>query len=117
MFNRLMFLVSLVAIIVILAMINFTTPTSVGPLGVLVFFIMIYIIVFGIVNLLVGLFAKASGKKQGKRKDRYLAAMISFGPIMLLLVQSFGSLNLVTGVMIVVFVLLGCFVIKKRVQI
>ena len=115
MFNRLMFLLSLVAIIVILAMINFTTPTGVGPLGVLVFFVMVYIIVFGIVNFVVGLFSKASGKKQGRRKDRYYAAMISFGPIMLLLVQSFGSLNIITGAMVVFFVALGCFVIYKRV--
>ena len=115
MFNRLMFLFSLVAVIVILAMINFTTPTSVGPLGVLVFFVMVYVIVFGIVNLLVGLFSKASGNKQGKRKERYYAAMISFGPIMLLLVQSFGSLNIITGAGVVFFVALGCFVIKKRV--
>ena len=86
MFNRLMFLFSLVAVIVI-----------------------------GIVNLLVGLFSKASGNKQGKRKERYYAAMISFGPIMLLLVQSFGSLNIITGAGVVFFVALGCFVIKKRV--
>jgi len=115
MFNRLMFLFSLVAVVVILAMMNFTTPTDVGPLGVLVFFVMVYVIVFGIVNLLVGLFSKASGKKQGKRKDRYFAAMISFGPIMLLLVQSFGSLNIITGAGVIFFVALGCFVIKKRV--
>ena len=115
MFNRLMFLFSLVAIIVILAMLNFTTPTGVGPLGVLVFFIMVYIIVFGIVNFLVELFSKAAGKKQGKRKGRYYAAMISFGPIMLLLVQSFGSLNIITGAMVIFFIALGCFVIYKRV--
>ena len=115
MFNRLMFLFSLVAVIVILAMINFTTPTSVGPLGVLVFFIMIYVVVFAIVNFLVSLFSKVSEKKGGQRKERYLAAMISFGPIMLLLVQSVGSLNIFTGVGVLFFVALGCFVIKKRV--
>ena len=114
MFNRLMFLFSLVAIAVILAMINFTTPTGVGPLGVLVFFIMIYVVIYGIVNLIVGLFMKAGGKKHGRNKGRYYAAMISFGPIMLLLVQSFGSLNLITAAMTVIFVILGCFVINKR---
>ena len=114
MFNRLTFLFSLVAVIVILAMINFTTPTSVGPLGVLVFFVMIYVVLYGITNLIVGLFMRANGKKVNLRKGRYLSAMISFGPIMLLLVQSFGSLNLVTAAMVVVFVGLGCFVINKR---
>ena len=114
MFNRLMMLVSLVAVIIILAMINLTTPTSVGPLGVLVFFTMIYLTIYGVVNLIVAAFMKASDKKFGGKKNRYYAAMISFGPIMLLLVQSFGSLSVVTFAMTAVFVMLGCFVINKR---
>lgn len=114
MFNRLMLLLSLVSVIVILMMINFTTPTGVGPLGVLVFFVMLYIVIFGVVNGLVALFMRTMGKKQGSQKNRYYAAMISFGPIMVLLVQSFGSLNLVTVTGIVAFVALGCFVISKR---
>lgn len=113
MFNRLTLVLSFVAVVVILAMVNFTTPTGVGPLGVLVFFMMVYVVVYGITNLIVGLFMKASGNRQ--IKGRYYAAMISFGPIMLLLIQSFGSLNLLTAVMVAVFVFLGCFVIKKRV--
>ncbi len=113
MFNRLTLVLSFVAVVVILAMINFTTPTGVGPLGVLVFFMMIYVVLYGVINLIVQLFMKAGGKKQ--LKSRYYAAMISFGPIMLLLVQSFGSLNIITALMIGVFIFLGCFVIKKRI--
>lgn len=114
MFNRLMILASLVAVIVILAMINLTTPTSVGPLGVLVFFTMVYVVIFGIVNLIVFGIHKAAGSKKSERKIRYNAAMIAFGPVMLLLVQSFGSLNIATIAMVIVFVGLGCFVINKR---
>ena len=109
-----MILLSLVAVIIILAMINLTTPTSVGPLGVLVFFTMIYITIFGVVNLFVELFMKAKEKKGGERKNRYYAATISFGPIMLLLVQSFGSLSVATAAGVFAFVMLGCFVISKR---
>lgn len=114
MFNRLMLLLSLLAVIIILAMINLTTPTSVGPLGVLVFFTMIYIVIYGVVNLIVVAFMKANGKKGGEKKNRYYSAMISFGPIMLLLIQSFGSLSVITVAMVMVFVALGCFVINKR---
>lgn len=109
-----MILLSLVSVIVILAMINLTTPTGVGPLGVLVFFTMVYIAIYGVINLLVVAFMKASGRKNEEKKCRFYAAMISFGPIMLLLIQSFGSLNVVTLLMVLVFVLLGCFVINKR---
>lgn len=114
MFNRMMLLFSLVSIIVILVMMNFTTPTSVGPLGVLVFLTMLYVLVFGIVNGLVAVFMKAAGKNRDEHKNRIYAAIISFGPIMLLLVQSFGSLNILTALGVVVVVALGCFVVAKR---
>ena len=114
MFNRLMILFSLIAVIIILAMINLTTPTSVGPLGVLVFFTMIYLAIYGVINLIVVAFMRANGKKSGGRKNHYYAAMISFGPIMLLLIQSFGSFSVITVTMTVIFVMLGCFVISRR---
>ncbi len=38
MVNRIILISSLVAIVIILVMLNFTTPASIGPLGVLVFF-------------------------------------------------------------------------------
>ncbi len=114
MFNRLSVLFSLVAVIVILVMISFTTPSSVGPLGVLVFFTMIYTIAFGIANLVVAAFLKAAEKTRSVRKGHYMAATIAFGPIMLLLVKSFGALSVATILMVVAFVVLGCFLIEKR---
>ena len=114
MFNRLISLISLVAIVIILAMMNLTTPTEVGPLGVLVFFVMVYLVVLGVVNLLVMFFRRMMGYKERTRKENYFAAMIAFGPVMLLLIQSFGVLNIATVAMATLFVILGCFVISKR---
>ena len=48
MFNRMILLSSLVATMIILVMMNFTTPTSIGPLGVLVIFTMFYVVSFGL---------------------------------------------------------------------
>ncbi|MBR2544099.1 hypothetical protein IKD57_00425 [Candidatus Saccharibacteria bacterium] len=114
MFNRIMLLLSLVAVIIILVMMNFTTPTSVGPLGVLVFLVTVYLVIFGVVNLAVTLILKAAGRERSMIRGRYYAATISFGPIMLLLVQSFGSLNILTVFGVAVVIMLGCFVISKR---
>lgn len=114
MFNRLMILVSLIAVIIILAMINLTTPTGVGPLGVLVFFTMVYLVVLGVTNLLVIGFRKMMGYKERTQKEHLYAATIAFGPVMLLLIQSFGVLNIATVAMTIVFIVLGCFVVSKR---
>ena len=115
MVNRLIILFSLVALIVIMVMLNLTSPAEIGPLGVLVFFTMIYIVVLGVATGLVALMRRVTGHKNGmRRKDYFFAAVIAFGPIMLLLVQSFGSFSLWTVGLTVMFVVLGCFLVSKR---
>ena len=115
MLNRLIVLASLVAIVVLMIMINLTSPAEIGPLGVLVFFTMVYVVFFGVATGLVNLMRKVIGNRGGmRRKDYFFAAVIAFGPIMLLLVQSFNSLNLWTSGLVVVAVTLGCFLISKR---
>ncbi len=114
MFNRIMLFVSLVFAIVLLAMMNFTTPMEVGPFGVLLFFTTIYVIIFGVFSGLVQIFYKMN-KRQMKRKGYFYAAVLAFAPIMLLLVRSFGNLSLWTATLALIFVGLGCFLIKKTV--
>lgn len=103
---------SLLAAVVLLLMLNFTTPAGVGAFGVLIFFIACYIVVLGISLMLVGVFTKILGKTMGKRSYLY-AAVIAFGPIMLLLVQSLGALNPLTVGIIVLLVFVVCFLINK----
>lgn len=111
--KRLIPVLSLIAAIVLLLMLNFTTPASVGPLGVLVFFLSCYVLVLGIVLMLVKIFMKLGGKKMGHKGYMY-AAVIAFGPIMLLLVRSLGSLSPVTIGMVIMVVCIICFLISKR---
>lgn len=112
MFNRIMLVLSLGLTILLLAMMNFTTPMEVGPLGVLLFFTTIYIIIFGVMCYLVQIFYKLNRKKMG-RKGYVCAAVIAFAPIMLLLVRAFGGLSIWTTVLTGVFVVLTCFVVSK----
>ncbi len=103
---------SLVSAVVILVMLCFTTPTDVGPLGVLVFFGAIYILAFGFCLALAKFFVRIVGKK-ATRKTYLSAAVVAFGPIILLLTQSMGSVSPLTVGLTVVFVFLGCFLIRK----
>lgn len=112
MFNRIMLLISLALVIILLTMMNFTTPMEVGPFGVLLFFTTIYVIVFGIVSWLVQIVYRIN-KKEMNRKGRFYAAVIAFAPIMLLLVRSFGSLSIFTTALVLIFVGLMCFLVKK----
>lgn len=113
--KRLIPVLSLASVVVLLLMLNFTTPTGVGPLGVLVFFVAIYLLMFGIFTLLVKFFGRILGRKPS-RKQYFYSVVLAFGPIMLLLAQSLGSMSFLTIWLMVVFEFLACFLIKKRFQ-
>ena len=113
MVNRLILLLSLVAVVVLIVIMNFFAPMDLGPFGVLLFFTMVYAVVFGVCTGLVGIFAKLNGRAKMRRKDYTYAAMIALGPLMLLMVRSFGSFNYGTVALVAVCVGLGCFVVSK----
>lgn len=114
--KRLVPVMSLIAAVILLVMLNWTTPAGVGPLGVLVFFTTFYILMFGIAFWLVKIATQIMGKRVGRKTALY-AAVVAFGPIMLLLAQSLGTMNPMTIVLAVVFVFLGCLLISKRTQV
>lgn len=116
MLNRFIYLISLVAMVVLLVMMNLTTPAEVGPLGVLVFFTTIYLVMFGIMVGLVSIFRKIAGRRGAMhRKDYAYALALALAPIMLLLAHSIGTVWWLSlgGVIIATALLL--FVISKRV--
>lgn len=108
------------ALLGILAMLNYTSPMEAGVLGVLVFFTMIFILMFGVMVGLIKVFQKILSDKNGrtgkpdKNKTYMYATVAAFGPIMLLMVQAFASVNMFTIALVLIFELLGCFLIHKR---
>lgn len=111
--KRIIPVMSLLAVVILLAMLNFTTPAEIGPLGVLVFFTTFYVFVFGVAVGIVKIFMKLLGRPMG-RKGYLYGVVIAFGPILLMLAQSLGTISLFTVALTVLFVLLGCFLVGKR---
>lgn len=111
--KRLIPVLSLISAVILLVMLNFTTPEGVGPFGVLVFFTTFYILMFGLALVLVRIIAKMTGGQLGQKEYLY-GAVVAFGPIMLMLAQSLGSMSWMTVALTVIFVLLGCFLVNKR---
>lgn len=111
--KHLVSVMSLFAAVILLVMLNFTTPVGVGPFGVLVFFTTFYVLMLGIALALVRFFARVMKLQLGKKEYAY-GAVIAFGPIMLMLAQSMGSMSLVTVGLTVIFMVLGCFLVNKK---
>lgn len=114
--NRFIVFISIIGLAALFIMLNFTSPTEIGPFGVLLFFTTLYVTLFGIISLIMGTFYfMAFNKKSFRSKDYLYAAIMAFGPIMLLMARSFGAINLWTVSLIVLFIILGEFLVAKRV--
>lgn len=113
--NRIIGTISIIGLAAILIMLNFTSPTEIGPFGVLLFFTTLYITLFSIFALILQIFYRLAYKRETFRNKDYLyAAVMAFGPIMLLMARSFGAINLWTISLIIIFIFLGEFLVAKR---
>lgn len=111
--KRLVLVTSLVAAIILMVMMNFTTPLEVGPFGVLVFFTTFYMLMYGVALVLLKILQKILRKDFGRKEGLYVA-VVAFGPIMLMLAQALGTMSWATVGLVAVFVLLACFLISKK---
>lgn len=105
-------ILGLVALILFLTL---TSPTEIGPLGVLVFFTTLYITLFSVFSTIWQVFIRLAFKRgRMLRRDYLCAAVLSFGPIMVMMARSFGAINLWTLSLIIVFLLLAEFLVYKK---
>lgn len=94
---------------------TFTSPTEIGPLGVLVFFTTLYIVIFSVFSLIWQAFGRLAFKKTTMRRKDYLcSAVLAFGPIMVMMARSFNAINLWTLTLIVLFLMLAEFLVYKK---
>lgn len=112
--NRIIYIISIVGLAALILMLNLTSPTDIGPLGVLLFFTTVYITFIGVFTLLLQAFYRtAFNRKEMRSKDYLYAAILAFAPIMLLMAWSFGAINLWTVSLIAIFITLSEFLVYK----
>lgn len=115
MLNRVILFISLVASVILASMLFFTTPADLGPLGIFVFFVMVYFVVLGITTLIVKLFIRfVFRRKEMGWKEYADAGVLAFWPVMVLVFISLGSANMVFSLIgATFFVILSIFLIRK----
>ena len=106
---------SILGLAALIAMLTLTSPTEIGPSGVLVFFTTLYITLFSLCSTILQVFYRLAFKKETmKRKDYLFAAVFAFGPIMVMMARSFGAVNLWTLSLIATFLILAEFLVYKK---
>lgn len=114
--KRVAYTTSIVGLATLILMLCFTSPTEIGPFGVLLFFTTLYLVFFGLSTLFIQAFKRIAFKKENlKNKDYLYSAVLAFGPIMLMMARSFGAINPWTISLILIFLVLAEFLIYKRV--
>lgn len=113
MVNRLLILISAVLTVVLLAMMNFTTPTDAGPLGVLLFFTTLYIVLFTVAVGLVAVFYRIKKRIRLGVKGYATAGILALMPIILLVMRPFIGFSIGALVAAGAFEVVGCFLVSK----
>lgn len=103
-----------------------TTPATIGPLGILIVFILMYVSVLCALTFLLyagsGVMAKLSSSVTLKRplqqlslgKSYYFSSVIALAPVMLVGMQSVGEVGFYEVVLIILFIAISCVYIAKR---
>ena len=114
--NRIIILLGIIGLAALTLMLTLTSPTEIGPLGVLVFFTTLYVVIFSLSAFIMFVFYRLAFKREVFRSKDYLyAAVIAFGPIMMLMARSFGAINIWTLALIIIFLFLAEFLVMKRI--
>ena len=114
--NHIIYGVSIIGLAALILMLTLTSPTEIGPFGVLLFFTTVYVTLFGVFTLLFQIFRSIALQKPTLRNKDYLyTAVFTFAPIMLLMASSFNVVNIWTVGLICIFTTLAEFLVYKRI--
>jgi hypothetical protein len=126
MLERIVAIITVVSLCLLIVLLNVTIPTSIGPFGILAVFIFAYVSSLGVMTYFLyassRIIAHLSSAFTVKRplvalpfrRAYYYSTIIAAAPIMLIGLQSVGSIGIYELLLVVLFTGIGCLYINKR---
>lgn len=126
MLGRILTISVTVALMLLVILLQTTTPATIGPLGILLVFVLMYVSVLCVLTFLLffisKVVAKISSSVTVKRplqplsltRSYYFSSVIALAPVMLIGMQSVGEVSFYEVVLIIVFIVISCVYIAKR---
>ena len=126
MIKKILGAVSAISLVLLAGLLFFTTPTDIGPLGILLFFILLYIVSLGVFTAAIwcisrivtrtfkGRISSKPLRPMSDRKSYYLGTVLAFVPVLVLAMQSFGGIGLLEFGLMSLFVLISSILVLKR---
>lgn len=126
MFKKVIALVTFFSIAFLWMLLVMTSPSSAGPLGILIFFLLLYIAVLGALTFLFyegsSVYARVAHLVKGKsnverlsfHRAYYYASVGALAPVMILAMQSVSQIGIYQLLLVVFFVTIAWVYIAKR---
>jgi len=128
MLKKVLSISTVLSLCLLFVLLNVTNPSSAGPFGILIVFILAYLSSLGVVTFFVywimrtvSYFSKPFMLKKpierlSLRRSYYFATVIAATPIMVVGLQSVGSIGVYELLLVVVFAIIGCLYVSKRIN-
>lgn len=120
MLGKVLALSSLLSFVLLSALTQATSPSTIHPVGILLVFILMYVLALGALTFLVYGIGKLFQRRRSSVmvfplvRAYYFASVLALAPIMIVAARSVGRTGFVDVLLITVFEILACFYIAKR---
>ena len=114
------------ATMLLVILLQTTTPSTIGPLGILIVFILMYVSVLGVLAFLLfwgsrslarlsrGMVTRRPVQPLSLGRAYYFSSVLALAPVMFVGMQSVGQVSVSDVVLIVLFTTMTCVYIAKR---
>lgn len=123
MLGKVLAISTLCAFVLLSALMQSTTPSSIHPLGILFVFFLIYLLALGVLTFFIYgirlILKKARGSKVTSsqmllRRSYIYASVLSLAPVMLIGISSIGRMGIYEFLLIAAFEVIACFYVAKH---
>lgn len=126
MLGRVIGISTLVSAFVLAILLMTTTPATIGPLGILIVFILMYMSALGVLTFLLYIGSKVAARFSASftvrrplqamslSRSYYFSSVIALVPVMLIGMQSVGEVGFYEVMLLIVFIIVACIYLAKR---
>ena len=124
MLSRILATITLIAFVLLSALLQSTSPSTIHPVGILFVFILFYLLALGVLTFFMFALSRVLGRFRRKspipstfisfRESYYYASVLALAPVLLVAMRSIGRGDLVDIALVVAFEVIACFYVAKR---
>jgi hypothetical protein len=128
MLKKVIAIITIISAIILAVLLNATAPATAGPFGILALFICAYLFLLGLMTYVLAVVSRLIARLSivftvkrpiaalPFRRAYYFSTIVAAAPIMLIGLQSVGAVTIYEFLLVLLFVVIGCLYIAKRIR-